>query len=398
MNSSSSGDLGGNGNHITFQQIANFFLLNWKRLLIGSALGLLLGITFWGCFAGYKADLLLSNKLTTNTSNTSNASEFNSSLDFVSWQLLVKKLPTFAMKLEANSNAPGSYGNLTSAIWWSKNVVPMYVLSKVDLKELSSNPKILEASNLILAISITDTAPTAKTVQSNLLDAAHFIHIGGAYLAIEALLASYEMRINQESAQINSQILDTQIKVDDLLREIANLENLRKKFPQVAGLTMQISQLKVEDVKFLPITTQLVALNSTLLNAQENLITLRHSQDELVLLGQFLAKAKELSNNNFDGLKLFESLMAIESEIRRGLKKSSFFQERILAKIRLDLVEIESRYGIGLEVYTQGIPSRSGVGKFAVGGLLLGFLLAVASVFFELLWHRYLVSRLSIKR
>jgi hypothetical protein len=261
------------------------------------------------------------------------------------------------------------------------------------MKDLSSNPKDLEGGNVILGLLILGSGSTANAVGSNMLAVAQFIRSGGAYLAIESLVGGYEMALNQDSAQIDERRISLQINAENLRKQVAILENLRKQFPQPAGNGAQQLDLKSSDAKYLPLTTQLIAVNADLAENQENQALLRSKQEELAVLNQFVVAAKALFKNEFDGLKLVQQMLKLQAEIEKGISNPSLYQKRILGQIKLDLVSIDTRYGVGLEIYQQSAVLRGGMWLYALGGLVLGATLVMFSLLAQGFWQRHLKLR-----
>jgi len=261
------------------------------------------------------------------------------------------------------------------------------------MKDLLTNPKDLEGGNAILGVLILGSDSTANAVSSNLLTVAQFVRSGGAFLAIESLLGGYEMMLNQDAVQIDERMISLQINAEHLRKQAATLESLRKQFPQPAANGVQTLELKSSDTKYLPLTTQLIAVNADLAENQENLLLLRSKQEELAVLNQFAVAAKALLKNDFDGLKLAQQLLKLQVEIEKGIGNPSLYQKRILGQIKLDLVSIDTRYGVGLEVYQQSAVSRGGMWLFVLGGLILGATLVVFSLLAQGFWQRHFKSR-----
>jgi hypothetical protein len=205
-------------------------------------------------------------------------------------------------------------------------------------------------------------------------------------------LSGDEIALNQNSAQMDERTVNLLIENKNLRRHAAKLEDLRKQFPQSVNIGVQAIEHKNRDVKYLPLATQIVAVNAELAESDERLLMLQSEQEELVLLSQFFNRANELTKNDVDGLVLIKKLLALQEEIKQSIANPSLYQRRMLGQIKLDLLTIDTRYGVSLAAYQQRAPFRSGMWKFGFGGLGLGVILSVLLLLAQGIWRRHLAS------
>jgi hypothetical protein len=108
---------------ISLLDIVNFLQSTWKKLVIASILGAVLGLAGWFFLGSYQAELVLNN---------------NGGTDIVGLRSLQKSLPNLADQLIDESKVPQGqeslYRTLSNSEWWVKNVVPTYGMSKADIK------------------------------------------------------------------------------------------------------------------------------------------------------------------------------------------------------------------------------------------------------------------------
>jgi hypothetical protein len=394
---------------IELNQIIDFFYINFKKVILGVLVGLILGLAYWFIYSPYKGELTLLNKLVlignsnsnSNSNGNSNSNSNGNNLDILGWQQLVKSLPHLAKFILSQDNY-GGYSHeqllkMTSSKWWSKNVSPNFTLTKSDIKDMTLSPRDLEAGNVIVGFSINDSGHSALSVQKNLQETANFIRSGGSLLALQALLGSYELRLTESSAYLTSRLNDTQLKIEGLRRQSTNLELLQKKFPNSPNIPInsnaQNGGIKIEDIKFFPISSRLIAINSDLIDAQEELSLLHRQETQLKLLGDFTSKAKVFAVNNFDGLNLVDKLIEQEQILRKNLKSSDLYEIQILDEIHLDLLSVKRKFGYGLEAMQNGSVGREWALIPLAIGSFLGGLLAIFSIGARFLWHRYLKSK-----
>jgi hypothetical protein len=145
---------------ISLAQVVDFLSENWKRALAGAVAGAVIGVGGWSVLATYKAESVL-----VNGSGVGN----NGALSFMSWRGLQKNLPILAAQMvETKQVAPdqlSQYGRLSSAAWWTKNVVPTYSLTKTDTKDLATISKDLQDSGgtNILNLVVTATGSSRES-------------------------------------------------------------------------------------------------------------------------------------------------------------------------------------------------------------------------------------------
>lgn len=97
------------------------------------------------------------------------------------------------------------------------------------------------------------------------------------------------------------------------------LEELLKRFPGNAGLNQQVIDIKDADAKYLPITTQIIAVNNDINRNKEQLMRLNDRLNQLFLIKLFLVEALPLAATELDGILLSKSLLSIEEKLRKGL-------------------------------------------------------------------------------
>jgi hypothetical protein len=264
-------------------------------------------------------------------------------------------------------------------MWWSNSVVPIYAISKADVKDLASISKGLDAaSTTILALNVYSGGADSKNSLDNVLLAAKFIKSGGAYLQVKSLLNGYEGEAISTAADIQNQISATEIDQAFLKDRAKSLEVLQKRFPSNAGVNQQVLDLKDSDAKYLSLSTQIIAANTDINQNKERLIRLNNRLNQIALIKQFLVEALPLTETEFDGIALSKALLNIEDKLRNGLPAGDFINRQAVDQLRSQLLAIEARFTKGLDANTAPVTKKTGMLKATAGGLAgAGFLMLV---------------------
>ena len=361
---------------ISLFDIVEFVKDSWKKLLVAGIVGAALGLGTWGFFGSYKAELILIN---TNTNTNTNYY----GLDLVTWRTLQKSLPNLASQMledeKLSSNAKAMYREMDDAKWWSKNIIPTYAISKADAKDLAGISKELDnASTTILSLTVyADSISKTRTLEDVRL-AARFVKSGGAYLQIKSILNAYEREAIGTAAEIQNQITATEIEQAYLKDRVTSLEELLKRFPGNAGANQQVVDPKESGAKFLPLTTQIIAVNNDINQNKERLIRLNDRLNQIALMKQFLAEALPLAEAELDGILLSKSLLSIEAKLRKALPAADVKNRQALDQLRSQLLTIEARFTKGLEANTAPAIKKTGMIMAIAGGAMgAGFVLLI---------------------
>jgi hypothetical protein len=354
---------------ISLSDIVEFIQESWKPLLAAGIVGAALGFGGWSFFGVYKAELILMN----------NTNSYG--LDLFSWRTLQKNLPNLASQIledeRLSADAKVMYREMDNAKWWSKNIIPTYAISKADAKDLAGISKELDnASTTILSLTVyADSTSRANSLEDVRL-AARFAKTGGAYLQIKSILNAFQAEAIGTAADIQNQITSTEIEQSYLRERVKSLDELLKRFPGNASSNQQAVDPKESGAKFLPLTTQIIAVNNDINLNKERLIRLNARLNQIALMKQFLVEALPLAETELDGILLSKSLLSIEDKIRKGLPLTDVKNRQALDQLRSQLLTIEVRFTKGLEANTTPVTKKTGMLKYiAVGVAGTGFLM-----------------------
>ena len=364
---------------ISLLDIINFLQSAWKKLAIAAIVGVVLGFGNWYFLSNYQAEYVLLNSGSNN----------KYALDLVSWKMLQKSLPNLAAQIVEENKVPQDQASLYKAMsdeqWWQKNILPSYALSKADTKDLAGISKDLDAaSTTILNLTLTASGSSKEQSILNVRASAKFLRSGSAYLQIHSMLNGYESQTVSTVADLQQKITSTQIEMGYQQERAKSLEELHKRFPGSANISGQVVDPKDSGAKYLPLATQIVAVNNDINNLKEDLVRLQKRLEQISLIKAFIEQAIPLQDQIFDGLALADQLLAIEGSLRSKLAKGDVNGQELLDHLHSQLVAIQVRFTKGLEANTAPTVSKKGMIKSTAGGLAAAFF----SMFLALLGGR----------
>ena len=385
---------------IEFAQILEFLSTNVQKLVVAGFVGAVVGVGGWAVLAPYKAESVVTNTSAFNNgtfnNGTFNNGTFNngSALTFLSWRALQKNLPILASELLEGHKIPAEqervYRQLSDTKWFAKHVTPTYSLTKGDTKDLASISKELQESggNNILNLVISVNGSSKEAAESTASHVTNFVKGGSAFLAIKDLVNRYESRLLNIDADIQKKILDTEVELKFMRQRADNLEALRQRFPSnVAGGSQQLMDLKDANAKFMPISTQLVAINTDINNTLEALERLNRQLVQSKVLRAYIAKITPVLKSETDGIQLVDTLLEIEGEMRAEVTATDINANQMLNDIEANLVSIRTSFTKGLSSELAPQVTHMGPLMPAVGGLFAGSVLMLLSLWVQGLYQ-----------
>ena len=358
---------------ISFRELVTTLIAAWKVLVVAGFSGLAIGTAAW-FVQGYKGEMTNYVRL--------------GGLNVVTWNALVAGFPgVSAAQLEVADGKETNTRALTMMgvpAWWKANVVPAYVLSKNDIKDLAgiSKDDLDAASNSIQRISVKVSGRSRNEVKSLAEEVESFIRKSALYLTLKSQINAYEQRIDQRPAQLKELIAKTENEMVFLGKRVVALESLRREYPDQKGAAFsQVMDPKDSAAKFLPLNTQLVAAKNDLNVAQEQLVRARSELGEIEVLRKFTDKAIGLLGSNSDGFVLESALQTELRELAKQVSAENRDGQLAVAKIQSDLDTAMVQRGKLFEGHPQIVVARPGLGLPLVLGLMGGLMFGVLAIF-----------------
>jgi hypothetical protein len=205
-----------------------------------------------------------------------------------------------------------------------------------------------------------------------------FFRQGGAYLAIKSYLESQQAELLIAESDISSKINSTLVELEYQRGRLLSLEALAKRFPADSRVTSQVVDPKDSGAKYLPLSTQIIAINTDINNNTEALTRLRDRQAQVSTLRLWLDQALPIFASSYKGLQINQELLTLEAAIRKqkdGADPKAFI---FVNSLRNNLLENETRFKWGLIESNTIVAKKTGILKATAGGLAIaGFLMLV---------------------
>jgi len=368
-----------NEDEISLKDMVDFLAGAWKKLAIASVIGALVGFGYWSLFSPYTGEYVLIN---------------SGYVDILSWKSLQKTLPNLALQISEKSKLDkieeDFFKSVSTDLWWPKNVIANYALSKADTKDLAGLSKDLDAApTTIVSLSINSSGKTKDEAIDHALRTAQFMRTGSSYLQIRSLINSYEINALTGASDLNAKITNAKIELGYQLERLKQIELLNKRFPGSSNaINGQIFDPKDSGAKYLPLQTQIIASNSEINNSKENLSRLQRQLAQVAETKKFVEKALPLIDQSFDGLWLTKQLLDLEANQRKEISSDNEVSTEILDRIHATLIQYSARFNKGWESTTIPNASKTGMTKLTAAGLFGAFFLMLITLLAQRVWVR----------
>ena len=351
---------------ITVMDVVNFFREHSKRILVFSAAGLILAVAAFTQMRVYEASAVLTN---------------DAGIDFVLLKKMQTNLPRIAQQMgERNNDA--LIQELSSESWWLKNFKPTYAFTKADLKDLGD---VKVDSSRILNLIFTTTEKSEERAIEKAEKIASFFKNSSALVAANDLLQRYTNEVRLMTTQVEKNKFEINSEIEYLKKRATNLEQMKGKYPQgQISINSQVLDPKDSGSKYLPISTQLIAVYSDISMQQEALERNRDGEILLSVKREVLDSLEKNINNRFDGLAILDQTAKdMGLAIKNNSEKDATNSKKMLAlqKVYAEVVTLDNQYKDGLGQRTPIQIAKKGEGLFilmgALGGLFLGLFYAL---------------------
>ena len=352
---------------ISFTQIIDFFVENIRTIYVSTFICTALGVCFLFYNASYEGTIIIKN---------------NIGVDLPMLKRIKQEFPLYAKQTNKEDDF---YLKLSKEKFWKENLNPSFAITKEDLKDYKTSEKVdgnLAIVNLILTTKNSDKEKNQLDIKE------YFNFFRNSYMKLKLtdLLVTYKSEVQSGKLIIDKKIDDIKNETVYLKSKAKNLEELKIKFPSNTGASInQVLDPKDSASKYLPVSTQLVAIYSELNNLNEQLKRSQDAKDILDIKEKFIIEfentnRKELSEiNKINALfeKFSAELNALEK--KGDFKLSTAMSLRIVLKDVNDILTIDK---LGFTVVDTSSeykfnPVAVLIGLFA--GLFLGIFVALGS-------------------
>lgn len=250
---------------LSLAEIINFFVHNIKVILKCGLLGGVLGIVYFFTTTNYVTTITFKNEIATN---------------LASLNRLRQDLYIGSTKID---NEQEIYKIISNEIFWKKNLTPIFALTVDDIADIKKRQidKIdTDASFTRLQLSVTHFD---EDQSKKLLDET-FSYLKNEVMTIKQreLYQSYRTAVQTEKLVIDKKQSELEKEIEYLKTRAKNLEDLKNRFPNQQNTSInQVLDPKDSASKYLPVSTQLVAVYSDLNASNEQLRRLEDSKEAL---------------------------------------------------------------------------------------------------------------------
>jgi hypothetical protein len=366
---------------IDLLSIFDFLLQHWKQLAMGAGGGLVVAVLGWFALVNYQAQVVLVNQ---------------GAISFVGWKSYTQSLPLLAGQLvQSKQVKPDEVNQIQRMVqnqWWTQNVKPTLMLSKSDTKDLASVSKAMteSGSDNIVNFVVSATASSKDRAEQDVAIATRFMQQGVAYLTLQNMVSSYESQVLNTESELRKRITEVRIELKFLQERAKNLESLQRRFPGNSAVgSQQVVDLADSNAKFMPISTQLVAVQSDINANEEQLTRMQDQLARIKVTSDFVTPALPLVAKEFNGLALVDQLLKIEADLRKTAPADDSNAQQAFNTIQAQLISTKTFFSKGLESrLAPSVRKTFGVIPAAAIGLFLGLLLALAWAVWPLLMQR----------
>ena len=365
-------------NEISLIDIVNFFSDNWKKMCIAGIVGLITGALYWFFLVNSEAEKIITN---------------NGVFNVVSFKSLQKQLPILATQIGEEKKVPKGLETEFMAMenpnFWLNSLQPIYALTKQESKEFASLSKELDVETTrITQIRLISKALNKSKALENIDVYENFLRGGGSYIALKSMLNSYENEYITNSIETEKNIAGTKIELEYQQSQLKSLEELLRRFPNTSGASSQVVDPKDSGAKYLPLTTQIIAINTDINKNKESLERLSDQQLRLGIIKKFLDKSAPIMDKSFNGIELANQITkaidGVQMEIPQGDSKS---QQQILS-LKASIYQLQMNFERVL--YTTLAPNVTKKGMLKTP--FIGFALAFFGMFVYLVFRKVLAN------
>jgi hypothetical protein len=354
---------------ISLVDIVKFFGEHYKRILMCGVVGLVVAIAAYTQSSIYQATSILTN---------------DGTVDFVLLKRLQINLPRIAQQI-ADSNGSELANELSSESWWTKNFKPTFAITKADQKDVTD---LASGNNKILNFVFSASSKTEEVALKKANESADFFKNAAALIMAKDLLQSYNHQVENGMSQLEKSRLEIKSEIEYLTKKAKNLEELKARFPQNQTVfSSQVLDPKDSGSKYLPISTQLIAVYEEIAMKQEALEKIKDAEILLSVKDRASDLLENSLKNRFDGLGV---LNEVTDDMKIALSSTNDPKTLLaLQTVTSEIMAVQSQYRSGLGQRTPTQVTKKSISIFLMIGLFAGLFLGLIYASFLSLMNRY---------
>lgn len=395
---------------ISLYDVVKFLTNRWKLYLAGFVLGAIVATSFAHLNSSYTASVLMNISRSFETSGTFEASGVGreAPFDLIAWRATQKRLVELMQDLASSDRGqdkkPAYVDVLASAGWWPQHVVPIKVLTTDEAKELlginsmiignnkpsedtpllKSLARVIAEATRISALQLSQTAKTADIAISQVEETADAIISSLALLRYHAFKDALHTQALGLEAKTSAELGVLSLKLNVLERQRERLIRLNQEYPNSSAQWKGV--LDKDMSKYLPIPTQLIAINLDIDQIKEQMSAVKLDQEQNAINREFAKEAARILHKEYSNKVAGEQMLNLENTMRMGLKSGDVHRLIALDRIRAQLLTILSINDSQIKeapafISKAPTPLKAGI-KGAGLGLALALLLSVLMLLF----------------
>ena len=364
---------------ISLFDLVQSLLENWKSIAVAALLGVLLEVGAWW-LKGYEAEI---------------KAKPVAPLDFVEWRRIVVGLPALAESRALAATSSGGddrfYQTLSKGEWWSKNVLPQYRYAKGDIKDLAGIAKEEQERGATIIESLLFRGKGGDRAEAIALAAGveNFVREGGLMMALKSIVERLDLTGRRVTAEVQAKISRDEVELGYLQKRAAMLKKLAQQYPDKQQNAFQlVLDPKGEAARFLPLSTQLIAVETAINGLEESLSRSRDRLEVARITNAFVERALPLVRSDTEGFVLAKKLMQIEAEVRKAIDPANKAQLAAIDELANELNSHYQRFKSLFEADLMASVRRPALGLFLALGLLGGGLAGILFFFVRTAWRR----------
>ena len=362
-----------NNNQIFLLAVVNRLSCSWKKLVVVALSGGILGLCWWFLTLSYVADISLRN---------------NDAMGILALKSLQARLPNLAAEIIKRKQIPEGQSDIYDLMgdpdFWKKGLTPSFSLTKSEIKDLGIDSK--GDNNPILYLVIHASGKSEDLALKNANAIVQFVREGGAFIVIRDMVRAQESDLLAMQASISSKMSDALVELEYQKQRLKGLEDLARRFPVESRSGSRVVDAKDSGAKYLPINTQIIAINTDINIYHETLMRLRDQQAQEGQIKRWLELATPLIEKNYNGLELSQKLLVLEEQLRGEIKGADPTNYVFVNNLRAKLLSNMARFQRGLEDGGSAVFPRSSMLKYVFGCSFVALLLASFFLLGQLIW------------
>lgn len=273
------------------------------------------------------------------------------------------------------------------AAFWDRSVRPLHPLTRRDAKEIFEARDRDASAVLGLELSVVGREPTVARDAVLLLG--DFLNQTLMLTALQNWVATGQAASNGERLKIDNQVLQTRYSIEQSGRRIADLRELQTKYPESNRMdTRQVVNADASSARYLAPIAQVVALESSVAEANESLRRIERRSHQLKLESGYFDEAAKLARTTQNGWLLWEKLAAKKQEMFQPLNLDEDLVRETSNRLDMDLKGFKDQFSIAFGFRSPVMePTRSSrsAAKLGLMGAVIGLLLGMFGAMVPLL-------------